>query len=218
MDTATERECGVSTALYNCQNCGNPFRGRTAERKRGSALYCSRSCKAIEQARRTRYATPGRGRDGEMTQQEAKTLRERLEAHSMPEPNSGCVLWIGAACRLGYGSMGWGGRTRKAHRMAWILAHGAISSDLFVCHKCDVPACINPDHLFLGTHRENMADRDAKCRNPRGEEIGNSKISAATAAFIRQDKRTHSVIAKEFGLSQSAVSRIKSRDIWKYVP
>ena len=77
---------------------------------------------------------------------------------------SGCWLWLGPRDGDGYGRFWINGRKTSAHRLAWTLAHGEIADGLHVLHRCDRPACVNPDHLALGTHWQNMADRDAKGR------------------------------------------------------
>ncbi len=103
----------------------------------------------------------------------------RLERYSMPEPNSGCILWIGRINKdTGYGQLAcWAPGTRRkyraAHRLAWEAVNGTIPTGLLVCHKCDTPPCINPDHMFLGTNADNSADKVAKGRarsgsGPRG--------------------------------------------------
>ena len=92
------------------------------------------------------------------------TLAQRLDHYSMVEPTSGCRLWWGGTVRKGYGRLGVANRHWLAHRAAWFVANGPIPEGMLICHRCDVRACISPDHLFLGTHADNTADMMAKGR------------------------------------------------------
>lgn len=140
------------------------------------------------------------------------TLKQKLEFYSMPEPNSGCLLWLGQVNNWGYGVLSWRGRTHGAHRLSFMEAFGPIDANLVVCHKCDVPGCINPDHLFLGTHADNMADRDRKGRrvNVVGERHGKAKITDADVEAIRSSPLSSLAIAPRFGISDRHVRAIRT--------
>ena len=96
----------------------------------------------------------------------AKTLEERFISKSVPQP-SGCVEWSGHRNEKGYGRIGTLGGAISAHRLAWKLAFGEIPNGLCVCHSCDNPPCVNVEHLWLGTHADNAADKVAKGRQSR---------------------------------------------------
>ena len=91
---------------------------------------------------------------------------ERFDRLYMPEPNSGCWLWTGAAIGSGYGQMWAFGKPRSATHVSWFLRYG-VWPDLNVLHRCDTPPCVNPDHLFLGTAADNFYDMKNKGRDRR---------------------------------------------------
>lgn len=142
------------------------------------------------------------------------------EDRFIPDPNSGCFLWIGAADRNGYGLLKRSGQLLKAHRVAWERENGPIPEGMHVLHHCDNPPCVNPVHLFLGTHQDNMDDREAKGRNVvvRGEAHGSARL---TAAAVRDIKRRLAigelarVLATAYRVSVSAIRHIASGRCWR---
>lgn len=114
------------------------------------------------------------------------TLAESLDFLSMPEPNSGCRLWLGSVDMEGYGRLMHNYRIIKAHRAAWEVAHGEVPPGLIVCHKCDVPGCVEPRHLFVGTIADNNRDRSIKGRTARlcGEKSSSALRAARKVAAL----------------------------------
>lgn len=134
-----------------------------------------------------------------------------------------CWLWLGGRGSHGYGQLRVEKRWKQAHRVAWELANGAIPAGLCICHKCDVPLCVNPAHLFAGTHAENMADRDGKGRQVvlRGEQIGVSKLTAQNVSEARQlyaaGGVTHRQLAERYGVCRATIQHVLSGRHWASV-
>ena len=144
---------------------------------------------------------------------------DRFNEKYTSEQNSGCWLWTGARYRNCYGAFRHNGRTVLAHRFAWSIKNGTIPSGMCVCHKCDVPNCVNPKHLFLGTIADNQADMYEKGRGHKAKGEGNarSKLSEADVIAIRADNRKLKEISADYDINQSAVSKIKNRQAWAHV-
>ncbi len=155
----------------------------------------------------------------------------RFDSKWIPDPTSGCWLWTASVDRNGYGWFQNGvGRAAKAHRISHELHVGPIPRGLNVCHKCDVPGCVNPDHLFLGTHKDNVDDKvqkgrqakgDAINRNrrvARGERNGNSKLKAVDVKEIRRRYAgggiTQAQIGSEYNVSQVLIGKIVRNESW----
>lgn len=92
------------------------------------------------------------------------SLEERFMQHVSPEPNTGCWLWTGSLDTGGYGNLTIDGKPARAHRVAWELANGAIPKGQHCLHSCDVRSCVSVEHLFLGSHLDNMIDKSVKGR------------------------------------------------------
>jgi hypothetical protein len=151
------------------------------------------------------------------------SLEERFHIKVSPEPNTGCWLWTGATKELGYGVIGRGRRgqgTEKAHRVSWRLHYGDIPDGQCVCHRCDVPSCVNPEHLFLGSLGDNARDCVAKGRNfvpnNRGERAKWAKLTSADVAEIRKRAITGVAYAKRYGVSKSAIYQIWAGQNWAH--
>lgn len=146
---------------------------------------------------------------------------------SKVEKTDGCWLWTGAKTN-GYGVLGAGrrgGATVKAPRLSYELAYGPIPPGMFVCHHCDNPGCVRPDHLFLGTGKDNMADAKAKGRISKpplhaGERCHLTKLDADSVREIRRlaaEGVSQRSIAQRFDIDRSNVSAIVLGKTWKEV-
>ena len=159
---------------------------------------------------------------------QTQSIRERIERFAIPEPNSGCWLWQGGYDYRGppfkpYGRIWVKGRTLQAHRVSWETYRGSIPGGMRVCHKCDTPLCVNPEHLFLGTPQDNTQDMIGKGRDEptrqsrRGERSNFNKLRSEQVLAIRNDKRRLRVIAAEYGVTECAVSMIRLRKNWGWL-
>lgn len=130
-----------------------------------------------------------------------------------------CWLWTAAKHPRGYGAIFVGKRRLMAHRVAWEITHGPIPEGLHVLHKCDTPLCVRPSHLWLGTHIDNMRDRDAKGRNvnKRGSQHARSKLTEAQVRAIRSSRLTRRELAERYGVCLGNIDSILKRKTWTHV-
>lgn len=153
-------------------------------------------------------------------------LSETVERRFWPKVRKtpGCWLWVGSKT-MGYGQLGTGGDVSTkilAHRLSWLLHHGSIPEGVCVLHKCDVRACVRPDHLFLGTHRDNMLDAEVKgrARHPCGEEHSHAKLTeegVRKARWLRQQGASIYRLAHQFGVSDVAMRNALIGRTWRCV-
>lgn len=138
----------------------------------------------------------------------------------------GCWLWNGATKGNGYGSFQWGGSNWPAHRASYALFVGPVQKGMDVCHRCDNRACVNPDHLFIGTRAENMADCRAKGRTARGARLGDrrgengpaAKLNWSAVREIRASGEPSKILAARHGVGPDNINRIRRNDTWKELP
>lgn len=228
-----------------CPRCGETAEKAAgwvnASRRKGSSVYCSRECSTLARSCGTsitclhcgserrvppskikagmRYCSLRCARDGRRT-----TSQRRFEKYIDKEGPDGCWLWTGAVRGWGYGvfNAGAGNRSAEAaHRFAFELYVSPIPDGSFVLHKCDRPACCNPEHLFLGDAADNTADMIAKGRNKfigfRGVKNGMAKLTDGDVRKIRQSAEDTRSLATRFGVSLLSIRRVRSGELWGHV-
>jgi len=165
---------------------------------------------------------------------EAKTVESvvnRLKQRGAANPETGCIEWTGTLHRDGYGKMTVriAGRdaTINAHRLSYMVNVGEIPDGLMVCHTCDNRKCINPEHLFCGTAKDNAQDMIAKDRHwkgqriaPKGEASPRSKLTAEAVNEIRDFPRCRGMLehlAKKFGVTPTAIRHVLIGRTWNHI-
>lgn len=145
------------------------------------------------------------------------TQMQDFEDKFIPEPNSGCWLWLFGSFSSGYGCLRVGSTVWYAHRLSWTLYKGPIPVGVCVLHKCDTRLCVNPQHLFLGSKGDNNADRASKDRSATGERHGRSVLTTEDVAYIRTQfgKKSLRAIAREMGVSKIPIQQIYHGLTWK---
>ena len=155
-------------------------------------------------------------------------ILERFESKVEKGEPGKCWIWHGTrsgprwknSSIPGYGKFQLGGKSQSAHRVAFCLYHHEIPHGLHVLHKCDNPLCVNPDHLFLGSHIDNMADKHAKGREvlpPSGELHHKAKLAEFEVRSIRKSPYPKQYLAQTYGVSVCTINDIQKRRSWRHI-
>lgn len=126
-----------------------------------------------------------------------------------------CWIWKHAIDHKGYGVFRVGKKNLRAHRFAYAALISEIPDGWNVCHHCDVRSCVNPGHLWVGTHMENVSDMMRKGRSPNGENHGRARLSRAQALEVKLSTGPRAEIARKYGISTEYVTNIRSGKRWK---
>lgn len=193
-----------------CLNCSEKFKAHLCHIKRGGGKYCSQSCAK----KHTRESA---------TKKLEGNPRDRFFSNIKKEEGGiGCWVWTGLASKQGYGRMTIKKRQKLAHRYSWEIHIGEIPDEMFVCHRCDNPTCVNPDHLFVGSRADNVKDMHEKNRNrdDRGSKHPMAKLNEDKVIQIRKkinngDRQID--LAKEYDVHPMTISNIKNRKKWKHI-
>jgi len=158
-----------------------------------------------------------------MDQTEATSIMAKI-SHKIIKMKNGCQLYTGQFSHNGYGKYSYKKNGKlfcvRTHRVSWISKNGNIPEGMHVCHKCDVPNCVNPDHLFVGTHSDNMKDRQDKKRCAFGERHHMSKVKSDAVVLMRKMREsgmTCEAIAEKIGVTKWMVSKCTSGKTWSSV-
>ncbi len=135
------------------------------------------------------------------------------------EKQGDCLICTCTPTRGGYAAISVNGEKRRAHRVVWAAHNGPIPKGMVIRHSCDTPACVEIDHLLIGTQADNIRDMFERGRNANlgGENNGQSKLTKEDVLAIRADPRSQRDIAKDYPVNNGTIGKIKTRSIWRHI-
>lgn len=196
--------------IKNCIRCNKEFKTYKSNIKRGNGRFCSLSCS-------------GKSTYKNKSCFQTLTPQERFFKNISNENHpDNCWIWIGLKNKFGYGRIRMNYSDHTAHRYSYELHKEQIKNYLLVCHTCDRPMCVNPDHLYLGTHQDNAVDRKTRNRNNprRGSNHSNAKLNEQIVKEIKNNLFKYmsvSEIAKKYNVKYETILAIKTGKNWKHV-
>lgn len=140
-----------------------------------------------------------------------------MDDRYIPVTETGCWIWLGHWNQYGYASTTFKGNTRMAHRVVYEELVGKIPEGMSLCHKCDTRCCVNPSHMFIGTHQDNSDDCMRKMRHTHGSKSPLAKLTEDDVRFIRSSKESGIYLAKKFGVKPAAISKVRVGRSWTHV-
>ena len=149
--------------------------------------------------------------------------RAYIEERAIPVPHAGCWLWLLSTNGTGYGQANYKGRIHLVHRLSYQAYKGPIPAGMLIQHSCDTPLCVNPDHLYAGTLKDNARDTllmgRAKFPDNRGEKAKWAKLTAedAKTIFSLKDKESAAKLAKKYGVCRGNIHNIWTKRSWRSV-
>lgn len=150
-----------------------------------------------------------------------RSIEEKFWEKVNKESDDKCWTWTASINNFRYGNFNFNGIIERSHRVSWILTNGKIPEGLCVLHKCDNRKCVNPNHLFLGTYKDNAIDRNNKKRGyiPDPEHVNTTKLTWNIVREIRKEYKENNItyrnLAKKYGISRSEIGYIIKNEHWK---
>ncbi len=141
-------------------------------------------------------------------------LKRIIETRSMPEPNTGCWLWIGSFDLKGYGKLNVNGKVMQAHRASYTAFNGTIKTGKVIRHACDVPSCVNPDHLISGSHFENCLDR-VRCYH-KNKTVKLSIVLVNEIQYLRNSGMRYVDLANMYNVAPPTIRKACIGDTWNH--